>query len=51
MKDLIVNFIGAAVFSTLGYFYIKHRGGGRGGRFVRRFILTKMGERDDDGEM
>ncbi|MDR0446995.1 MAG: hypothetical protein LBH17_08270 [Oscillospiraceae bacterium] len=44
MKDLIVNFIGAAVFSVLGYFYIKRRGAGRGGRFVRRFILTKIGE-------
>ncbi|MDR2421027.1 MAG: hypothetical protein LBD49_02850 [Oscillospiraceae bacterium] len=50
MKDLIVNFIGAAVFSALGYFYIKHRGEGRGGRFVRRFILTKIGEHpDEDG--
>lgn len=44
MKDLIVNFIGAAVFSVLGYFYIKYRGEGRRGRFLRRFILTKIGE-------
>ena len=29
MKDLFVNFIGAAVFSTIGYFYIKHRGHGK----------------------
>ena len=26
MKDLIVNFIGATVFSVIGYFYVKHRG-------------------------
>ena len=25
MKDLIVNFIGAIIFSTMGYFYVKHR--------------------------
>lgn len=35
MKDLFVNFIGAAVFSVIGAFYIKNRG--RGG-FARRFI-------------
>ena len=26
MKDLFVNFIGAAVFSTIGAFYVKSRG-------------------------
>jgi len=26
MKDLFVNFLGAIVFSTFGYFYVKHRG-------------------------
>ena len=26
MKDLIVNFIGAVVFSVFGYFYVKGRG-------------------------
>ena len=35
MKDLWVNFIGAAVFSTIGYFYVKSRGKGN---FARRFI-------------
>lgn len=29
MKDLFVNFIGAVVFSFIGYFYVKHRGRGR----------------------
>ena len=35
MKDLIVNFIGAVVFSIIGFFYIKNRGKGS---FVERFI-------------
>ncbi len=35
MKDLFVNFIGAAVFSTIGYFFVKTRGRGK---FARRFI-------------
>lgn len=29
MKDLIVNFIGAVVFSVTGFFYVKSRGGKR----------------------
>lgn len=37
MKDLIVNFIGAVVFSVIGFFYVKNRGGGGVvGRFVPR---------------
>lgn len=35
MMDLVVNFIGATVFSVFGYFYVKHRGKG----FIKRFIL------------
>ena len=35
MKDLFVNFIGAVVFSIIGYFYVKSRGKGR---VARRFI-------------
>ncbi|MCI8552531.1 MAG: MFS transporter [Lawsonibacter sp.] len=35
MKDLFVNFIGAVVFSIIGYFYIKSRGKGK---FASRFI-------------
>ena len=35
MKDLFVNFIGAAVFSVIGFFYVKGRGRGR---FATRFI-------------
>ena len=37
MADLFVNFIGAVVFSAIGYFYIKHRGKGR---LARAFIPT-----------
>lgn len=35
MEDLFVNFIGAIVFSIIGYFYVKTRGEGK---FARRFI-------------
>ncbi len=37
MQDLIVNFIGAVVFSIIGFFYVKNRGkGGIAGRFIPR---------------
>ena len=29
MKDLIVNFVGAVVFSAIGILYLKHRGKGK----------------------
>ncbi len=35
MKDLFVNFIGAVVFSIIGYFYVQGRGKGN---FATRFI-------------
>jgi len=35
MKDLLVNFIGAVVFSTIGYFYVKQEGKGK---VANRFI-------------
>ena len=42
MKDLFVNFIGAVVFSFVGYFYVKNRGKGRfAGRFIPH-VLSKM---------
>ena len=37
MKDLFVNFVGAVVFSTIGYFYIKHHGQGK---LAKAFIPT-----------
>ncbi len=44
MKDLFVNFIGAVVFSVIGYFYVKNRGKGR---FARRFI-PRLKSKDAD---
>lgn len=44
MEDLIVNFIGAFLFSVIGFFYVKNRGRGRlVGRFVPR---RKRADRD-----
>ena len=43
MKDLLVNFIGAVVFSTIGYFYVKNRGKGK---FAPQFIPTVVPEED-----
>lgn len=37
MMDLFLNFIGAALFSFFGFFYIKNRGRGRG-RFVNSLL-------------
>ena len=37
IKDLVVNFLGAAVFSLIGFFYVKRRGKGR---IASQFIPT-----------
>ena len=37
MKDLIVNFVGAVIFSIIGFFYVKSRGKNK---FAKRFIPT-----------
>ena len=51
MKDLIVNFIGAMVFSIIGYFYIKSQGDSK---FARKFIPVlfekETSEEDNDNE-
>ncbi len=44
MKDLFVNFIGAVVFSTVGFFYVKNRGKGS---FAKRFI-PRLKNKDRD---
>jgi hypothetical protein len=53
MMDLLVNFIGAFVFSTLGYFYVRARGAGRFKR-LKSLLPTKVRQTlnldDDDGE-
>lgn len=42
MKDLWVNFIGAAVFSAIGYFYVKNRGKG----FLARVFIPQVRQND-----
>ncbi|MDD3204983.1 MAG: hypothetical protein PHS74_04505 [Lachnospiraceae bacterium] len=44
MKDLFVNFIGAVIFSVIGFFYIKERGKGK---FAKRFI-PRLKRKDAD---
>ena len=43
MEDLLVNFIGAVVFSAVGYFYVKNRGKGW---FARNFIPKVLSEEE-----
>ena len=45
MKDLFVNFIGAVVFSVIGYFYVKKKGQGK---VARRFIPHVACGEDED---
>ena len=48
MKDLIVNFIGAAVFSVIGFFYVKAKGQGRfAARFIPRVLRTEQAQKKD----
>jgi len=52
MEDLLVNFIGATVFSILGYFYVKARGEGRFKR-IKGLLPTKVRQTlhlDDEDE-
>lgn len=48
MKDLIVNFIGAVVFSIFGFIYIKYRG--RKSRMVENFMVTVRKEEEKSDE-
>ena len=45
MEDLFVNFIGALVFSIIGYFYVLRRGKGK---FVKRFIPVANESKEPD---
>ncbi len=49
MKDLLVNFVGAVIFSIIGFFYVKSRGQGK---FARRFIprLKRPSSAEKSGE-
>ena len=48
MKDLFVNFIGAVVFSVIGYFYVKSSGKNK---FASRFIPITSKGISDSGEL
>ena len=48
MEDLFVNFIGAVVFSTIGYFYIKQRGKGT---LAKAFIPTITEEAENTADL
>ncbi|MBQ1950903.1 MAG: hypothetical protein II363_04855 [Clostridia bacterium] len=50
MGDLLVNFIGAVLFSIVGYIYIKKRGQGTAGHLVEQFIPTLREEVQTDEE-
>lgn len=45
MEDLFVNFIGAVVFSVIGYFYVKRRGQGK---VAKQFIPTLVDDPQPD---
>lgn len=47
MKDLIVNFIGAVIFSIIGFFYIKNRGRGR----IAKSFIPKLREEIKEGSV
>ena len=44
MKDLFVNFIGAIVFSIIGFFYVKNRGKGR----FAKGLIPRLKSKDAD---
>ena len=52
MKDLWVNFIGAVLFSAIGYVYIKNRGKGSfASRFIPKVLRDELErEKDEAGE-
>ena len=45
MKDMFVNFIGAVIFSIVGYFYVKNRGNGK---FASRFIPAVLQQKKSE---
>lgn len=50
MKDLLVNFVGAVIFSVIGYFYVKSHGKGTfARRFIPRLMRSRSAEKPDDG--
>lgn len=47
MKDLIVNFVGAVIFSFIGYFYVKSRGKNK---FAEKFIPFRPEDKKIDAD-
>ena len=47
MKDLIVNFLGALIFSVIGYMYVKNR---EGYRFIEILLPKLRTTKENDGE-
>ena len=51
MKDLFVNFIGAVVFSFIGFFYVKHKGKGKvANRFIPQVDYSQEPEEKKEGK-
>lgn len=48
MADLFVNFVGAVVFSVIGYVYLRRRGKGHSGRLLRHFLPQLTDEAPSD---
>ena len=48
MKDLFVNFIGAVVFSIVGYFYVKGRGKGKFAKNFNPQVLEESAEAEEE---
>lgn len=52
IEDLFVNFIGAAIFSVIGYFYVKHRGKGLiAGQFIPVLANRTDGKDPSEGDL
>ena len=47
MKDLLVNFLGAVIFSIIGFFYIKNRGKGK----IAGSFIPKLREEIKEGSV
>lgn len=47
MKDLLVNFIGAVVFSVIGYFYVKSSGKGRIAKMFIPKVMDKPAQEEE----
>ena len=48
MQDLFVNFIGAVVFSVIGFIYIKNRGHGFAAEFIPTLDTKKLEEKQEN---